>query len=184
VRSATSTTFNDVLFAAWAGALRGWLALRGETPAQPLIARVPISLRQADEAGTDGNRISVVAVPVPANEGDTRSRLRRAHEAMEVVKRLHTPETATVIARGPPVNFALSTLVADSKVRLSWHGATRVGTYALAMVNVTGLAIACMTQTEDVCVGVHVDAGQVRDPWSLLQAFEASLADLEAVFTA
>ena len=49
IRSGSATTFTDVLLAAWAGALRGWLALRGETPAVPLVARLPISLRRPDD---------------------------------------------------------------------------------------------------------------------------------------
>ena len=47
------------------------------------------------------------------------------------------------------------------------------------MVNTSGLAIASVSTPSDVWVGVHVDAEQVADPWSLLRAFDLALADLE-----
>jgi hypothetical protein len=179
VREPSGATFNDVLVAAWAGAVRGWLALRGETPKVPLLARVPISLRDREEAdaGAAGNRLAVVPVPIPADQGDGAERLRRTTEAMAAAKA--APKVAG--ASGPGVNLSLSTPPA-SGVPLSWAGAPRIGTFVLAPLGGTGLSVVAGRYPNQVSLGVHVDAEQVPDPWSLLRAFDVALADLEKVF--
>ena len=178
VRAASGAMFNDVLVAAWAGALRGWLALRGEAPKVPLLARIPISLRDRaeEDAQAAGNRLAVVPVPIPADEGDGAERLRRTTEAMAVAKR--APKEAG--ARGPGVNLSLSTPPA-SGVPLAWAGAPRIGTFVLAPLGGTGLSVVSGRYPSQVTLGVHVDAEQVPDPWSLLSAFDAALADLETI---
>jgi hypothetical protein len=181
VRGASDATFNDVLVAAWAGALRGWLALRGETPKVPLLARVPISLRgpEEDDADAAGNRFAVVPVPIPSDEGDGAERLRRTTDAMAAAKRAAT----WAGGRGRGVNLSLSTPPA-SGVPLSWAGAPRIGTFVLAPLSGTGLSVVSGRYPSHVTVGVHVDAEQVPDPWSLLRAFDVALADLETVLAA
>ena len=176
IRSASATTFTAVLLAGWAGALRGWLALRGEVPTVPLVARVPVSLRRpGDDAG---NRLGAMAVPAPADQGDAGARLRSAHEAMTRAKQNFG--SGGRAGGGPGVNFALSPYF-GSHSQLAWRGAAGIGIYALPGINVTGLSIACATEAEEVWVGVHVDAEQVPDPWSLLRGFDLALLDLETV---
>jgi hypothetical protein len=182
IRSASGTTFTDVLVAAWAGALRGWLALRGETPSVPLVARLPISLRRADDAPAGGNRLAVVPVSVPADQGAAGARLRNAHEAMTQAKQMASAAAGAGVADGAGMNFALSTLLGSSRP-ITWGGATCPGAFPLAMVNVTGLAIACLTAPSYLRIGVHVDSEQVSNPWSLLRAFELALDDLETEVT-
>jgi hypothetical protein len=178
IRSASATTFTDVLVAAWAGALRGWLTMRGEAPTVPLVARVPISLRRPDDDAASGNRLVAMPVPVPADQGDARARLRSAHQAMTRSKQIMASGAWGGVGAGFWVNFSLSTYL-GSRRRLAWRAAAGVGIYALAMMNVSGLAIACGTEADELWVGVHVDAEQVSDPWSLLRAFDLALADLE-----
>ena len=43
IRRATGTTLNDVYLTVCAGALRAYLAERGELPTRPLVASVPVS---------------------------------------------------------------------------------------------------------------------------------------------
>ena len=178
IRAASATTFTDVLLAAWAGALRGWLALRGETPAVPLVARLPISLRRPDDDDTaDGNRLGVMAVSAPADQGDARARLESAHEAMTRAKQI-LASGAWAAGAGVRVNFSLSAYVGSS-TQLEWGGAAGAGIFSLALVNGSGLSVACGTNADKLWVGVHVDAEQVADPWSLMRAFDLALADLE-----
>ena len=181
IRSASATTFTDVLVAAWAGALRGWLALRGETPTVPLVARLPISLRRRDDAPVGGNRLAVVPVSVPADQAAADARLRSAHEAMTQAKQMASSAAGAGVADGAGVNLALSTLV-GSDHPIAWGDAACIGAFPLAMINVTGLSLACVTTPSDLRVGVHVDAEQIPDPWSLLRAFDLALADLETEF--
>jgi hypothetical protein len=178
IRSAAGTTFTDVLVAGWAGALRGWLALRGEAPAGPLIARLPISMRRRDDSPSGGNRLAVVPVAVPADQATAGARLGSAHRAMAQAKQMAHAAQAGVPDRAG-VNFAFSTLFGSSKP-IGWRGAPCLGAFPLPMVAVTGLSIASVTTPDDVKVGVHVDADQVSDPWSLLRAFDLAIADLEA----
>ena len=180
IRSASATKFTDVLLAAWAGALRGWLALRGETPAAPLVARLPISLRRPDDAPAAANRLAVAAVSVPADRASADARLRCAHQEMTRAKQIALSGAWRGVATSTGINFALSPFVGSSRP-IAWSGAACLGAFPLAMVNVTGLAIASVSTPLDLRVGVHVDAEQIADPSSLLRAFDLALAELETV---
>jgi hypothetical protein len=179
IRAASATTFTDVLLAGWAGALRGWLALRGEAPDAPLVARLPISVRRRDDALDIGNRLALVAVSVPADQGTAGARLRHAHEAMTRAKQAGHSVARTGIVEAIGVNLALSTFVGADDRPVRWGDAACLGAFPLAMVNVSGLSIASATTPLDLRVGVHVDADQVADPWSFVRAFDLALADLE-----
>jgi diacylglycerol O-acyltransferase / wax synthase len=72
-------TVNDVLLAAVAGALRGFLG-----PEEDLVALVPVSIRRAGEEG--GNRISMVFVDLPVTEPDPRERVRRLGAQMRALR--------------------------------------------------------------------------------------------------
>ena len=63
-----------------AGAVRDWLLERDALPEDPLVAMIPMSVRKRDERGAWGNRISMMIVPIPTNEPDPATRLRRTHE--------------------------------------------------------------------------------------------------------
>jgi len=58
IKNELGFTVNDVVVAICAGALRRRLAARGELPAEPLLAMIPISVRAPEERGTFGNRVS------------------------------------------------------------------------------------------------------------------------------
>ena len=68
-------TVNDVVVALCATAVRDWLLERDELPDEPLVAMIPVSVRTEEEAGTFGNRISTMIVPIPTNVADPRERL-------------------------------------------------------------------------------------------------------------
>src|SRR3954449_11411548 len=82
-------TVNDVVVALCATAVRDWLLARGKLPEQPLVAMIPVSVRTEEEAGTFGNRISTMIVPIPTNVEDPRERLLRAHEYLGSAKEPH-----------------------------------------------------------------------------------------------
>ena len=70
-----STTVNDVALAICGGALRRYLQVKGELPAEPLIAMAPVNTRTDAEAGTGGNQISQMFVPLATDVEDERERL-------------------------------------------------------------------------------------------------------------
>ena len=79
-------TVNDVVLAICSGALRQYLDHHGELPDAPLKALAPISVRTAEEAGTAGNKISMMGVGLHSDEADPLERLRRIHETTRASK--------------------------------------------------------------------------------------------------
>ncbi len=81
-------TVNDVVLAASVGGLRALLESRAETlDPRGLRAMVPVSVREASEALTLGNRVSSLFVELPASEPDAHERYRQTVEAAEALKR-------------------------------------------------------------------------------------------------
>jgi diacylglycerol O-acyltransferase / wax synthase len=81
VRRATGATVNDVLLTAVALMLSEFL----DEPPEEVVALVPVSVRQDDERGELGNRISTVFVDLPLR-GDPLERLTRISDEMKQVK--------------------------------------------------------------------------------------------------
>ena len=77
--------------------LRAWLQDRGELPDEPLVAMVPVSVRTEEEAGTFGNRVSAMFIPIPTDEGDPRRRIEQTHEVLAVAKERHRATPATLM---------------------------------------------------------------------------------------
>ena len=86
-------TVNDLLLAAVAGGLRGWLIARGE--ALPVIrAKVPVSMHDRDEGPAAlGNRDSFFFVDLPLDEPDPDRCLEAIREETADRKRAHDAET-------------------------------------------------------------------------------------------
>jgi WS/DGAT/MGAT family acyltransferase len=91
IASRSRVTINDVVLAAACGGMRRFLIRHGEEPI-PLKTMVPVSLRDLDEAGELGNRISFVFVDLPCDEPDPIRRLRTIHTAMSDRKSGGEPE--------------------------------------------------------------------------------------------
>jgi WS/DGAT/MGAT family acyltransferase len=72
-------TVNDVVLAVVAGMLGRYLAAAGPeafTGGRPVVALVPVSVRDSSDAGELGNRISTVFVDLPVQEHDLLARVR------------------------------------------------------------------------------------------------------------
>jgi diacylglycerol O-acyltransferase len=87
VKNQLGGTVNDVVLANVAGALRRFLAQRGEdVDALDFRAMVPVNIRAASEAGKMGNRVVTTAVQLPLDESEPRARLERVVERMGRLK--------------------------------------------------------------------------------------------------
>lgn len=76
-KAAYGVTFNDIVLAAIAGALRGWLDDDGQLPSKSLLAAVPVSIRSAEGAPLQSrNQVSVIFVSLPVHETDVAERVR------------------------------------------------------------------------------------------------------------
>jgi diacylglycerol O-acyltransferase len=86
VKNALGGTVNDVVLALCSGALRSYLADRGEAPDKSLVAMVPISVRTEDEKGALGNRVSSMLVSLATDLDDPVERLRAITEGTKSAK--------------------------------------------------------------------------------------------------
>jgi diacylglycerol O-acyltransferase len=86
VRRTVGGTVNDVVLAAVAGAVRRLLERRGESPADPLVALVPVSTRPDDERGTLGNRVGGMLVSLATDVDDPVARLAAIARGAAVAK--------------------------------------------------------------------------------------------------
>ena len=79
MRHALGCTINDVVLTVVTGAVREYLVLRGVDPSG-LTFRVsaPVSVRNAEEKGQLGNRVSSWVIPLPIAEADAARPARRA----------------------------------------------------------------------------------------------------------
>ncbi len=86
VKNAFGFSVNDVVLAMSAGALRRWLADHGALPELPLVAMIPVSVRDPASQGTMGNKVSAMLATLPTDAADPGDRLRIAHAATAIAK--------------------------------------------------------------------------------------------------
>jgi WS/DGAT/MGAT family acyltransferase len=158
VKNTFGCTVNDVVLAVCAGALRHWLIDHDALPAAPLVAGVPLSLRDPDDHEF-GNRVTMLTSPLPTHLPDPLDRLRSAHEGMADAKgvtqavpasiladwaEFSTPGLASLAAReaadlhladwmNPPYNLVVSNVPGPS-YSLYFAGASLVGIYPLSAI--------------------------------------------------
>ncbi len=73
-------TLNDVILGICAGALRRYLLEKDKLPLKPLVAMVPISVRQQSEESEGGNKLSTMLVQLATNVENPIERLERINE--------------------------------------------------------------------------------------------------------
>jgi WS/DGAT/MGAT family acyltransferase len=86
VKTAYGVSVNDVVMAMCAGALRRWLTEHDALPYLPLVAMIPVSVRDEASKGALGNRVSAMLATLPTNVSDPAERLTVVHEATQVAK--------------------------------------------------------------------------------------------------
>jgi diacylglycerol O-acyltransferase / wax synthase len=69
-----------------AGALRRWLADHEALPATPLIAMIPVSVRDPASTGALGNKVSAMLAMLPTHLADPGERLEIVHAATQQAK--------------------------------------------------------------------------------------------------
>ena len=70
VKNAFGVSVNDVVMAMCAGALRRWLADHHALPDSPLIAMIPVSIRDPASKGAMGNKVSAMLATLPTHVAD------------------------------------------------------------------------------------------------------------------
>jgi diacylglycerol O-acyltransferase len=203
IKNAAGTTVNDVLVAICARALRGWLSERGELPDDPLVAMIPVSVREPGDTQSYGNRISFMVVPIPTTEPDSRRALEHAHSRLLSAKERHRAlpaeylteasgvippamlalaarTTVDVLSRTrPPVNLVISN-IPGPREPLYCAGAELQAAFPMSViVDGVGLNITVLSYRDHIDVGVVADRDQVDDTWSMVEGMELALDELE-----
>jgi WS/DGAT/MGAT family acyltransferase len=86
VKNTFGISVNDVVMAMCAGALRRWLSDRDALPNMPLVAMIPVSVRDPESKGALGNKVSAMLAMLPTHLGDPVDRLNAAHAATQAAK--------------------------------------------------------------------------------------------------
>jgi diacylglycerol O-acyltransferase / wax synthase len=196
IKAQFGVKLNDTVLAASAGAVRRFLAERGERP-PALKTMVPVNVRGGEKGGTLGNRISFMFVDLPCDEPDPVRRLLRVHEATRVRKRSGVPEGADAILRSmklapTPVRSLVSRMVASPRTfnlvvsnipgprePLYMRGCPLVEAYPVVpLADRHALAIGMTTVGDMACFGLYADRARLPDIDELAAYLDSSLDEL------
>jgi diacylglycerol O-acyltransferase / wax synthase len=137
VKRAFRLTVNDVVVSICAGAVRRWLLEHDELPDGPLVAQIPVSVRTRAQAGTYGNRILLMGVPLHTEIADPVERLRATDEELADLKTRWRALPAELLQ---DANHFIPPAVFHRAARLTFRLSTGVGrpTWNLVISNVPG----------------------------------------------
>jgi diacylglycerol O-acyltransferase / wax synthase len=93
---ANDATINDLVLVVCGGAIRRYLAKRGQLPEKPLIAALPVSLRDQGDT-TVSNQVTMMMTSLATDIEDPIKRLKAVQESVTVAK--HIMSNTRAIAR-------------------------------------------------------------------------------------
>jgi len=191
-------TINDVLVTAAAGALRRYLAGRGEdVHGLDVRAAVPVNLRPLDEAHRLGNQFGLVFLALPLGVEDPAERLAEVKRRMDELKSSLQPVVAlgllTTIGYLPvplqplPIQFfgSKASLVLSNvpgpreRLYLAGEPLGRA-MFWVPQSGRLGLGVSILSYAGEVLVGVASDAGLVPDPAAIVHGFQDEVQALTA----
>lgn len=199
VKKAAGVTVNDVVLAMCGGALRAYLLELNALPDRPLIAMVPVSLREDDSSG--GNQVGALLSNLATDTDDPAKRLRAVSESMRANKDvfsslpqlqrlalsafnvspllLSSLSPALGTAAPPPFNLVIAN-VPGAREPLYWNGARLDGNYPLSIaLDGQALNITVSTRAGFMDFGLVGCRRSVPSLQRLLGHLEDSLAGLE-----
>jgi WS/DGAT/MGAT family acyltransferase len=209
IKRAFGTTVNDVVLAACSASLRAWLQAHGGLPERPLVATVPVSVR--NEGEHDGNRVSVIRVHLPIqcddpverlmalNEETTRQKKRHRSggggdvlkNVADLINNITIPWIATHMVglfssshladHVPPLWNLIISNIAGPPVPLYTTGARLTQLFPIGPVQQgSGLNITVMSVVDRLCFGALACTELVPDVQDIATGFVSEIKTLEA----
>ena len=192
-------TLNDVVLAMCGGALRAYLLEQKALPDRPLIAMVPVSLRD-DASPGGGNQVGALLASLATDVEDPAKRLAAVASSMrnnkEVFKQLPKMQQLALSAfnvsplllsmvspalgsAAPPFNLVISN-VPGSREPLYWNGARLDGNYPLSIaLDGQAMNITLSNNADNLDFGLVGCRRSVPSLQRILGHLEDSLAGLE-----
>jgi WS/DGAT/MGAT family acyltransferase len=208
VKDHFGVTINDVLLAVCAGGLRRYLERRGELPDRPLVAGVPVSVRDG-EAHAEGeyiaNSVSNMFTSVPVELEDPAERVVAIAEITKAAKEVHKalgPRTlmdwSEITPPGPfaafmraysrynladrhrpPINLVVSN-VPGPREPLYIAGARIIGIWSMGpILESIGLNVTVWSYLDQMNFGVVACRELTPDLWDLIDDLHEGLAELK-----
>jgi diacylglycerol O-acyltransferase len=204
VRDALGCSINDVFLAICAGALRDYLAERGELPELPLVTSIPVATDRGGPPRFWGNRVASLFTLLPLEVDDPVERLRVIRERTQASKEelaIRGPEMTQMwtefmlprpsawavsqIARfrladrlRPPINLVTSN-VPGPTVPLHVLGAHLLSIHSVGpILEGVGLNITAWSYMDAVNFGLLACPEATPDLWSLAECLPAALDEL------
>jgi diacylglycerol O-acyltransferase len=199
IKRAAGVTLNDVVLAMCGGALRAYLIEQNALPDRPLIAMVPVSLRDDDSPG-GGNQVGALLASLATEQEDPAARLAEVAASMRnnksVFKELPKLQQMALSAfnvsplllslvspalgsAAPPFNLVISN-VPGSREPLYWKGARLDGNYPLSIaLDGQAMNITLTNNADNLDFGLVGCRRSVPSLQRILGHLEDSLTDLE-----
>ena len=198
--AAGGVTVNDVVLAMCSGALRSYLLEQTSLPETPLVAMVPVSLRDQKDADGGGNQVGTILCNLATHLDDPAQRLDAIHTSMSDNKKVFSqlPQIQQfalsafltgglafsllpgfVATAPPPFNIVISN-VPGPREPLYWQGARLDGNYPLSIaLDGQAVNITLTNNADNLDFGLVGCRRSVPHLQHLLGHLEDSLKDLE-----
>jgi diacylglycerol O-acyltransferase len=180
VKSATGATVNDVVLTLAGGALRAYLADRGELPDTSLMATVPVSVRESSRHSRGANKVSALFTTLGTDIEDPLERLSELAERNRHAKDHHNAISADALQDwaefAAPRTFGLAVRTYANLRLAEKHPVV----HNLVISNVPGppVPLYFMSNAGRVHVGAIACRESVPDPDALVAHFAAELTRL------
>ena len=137
VKNVFGISVNDVVMAMSAGVLRHWLIDHDALPEAPLVAMIPVSVRDEASKSKMGNKVSAMLASLPTHLDDPVRRLTAVHEATKVAKAQQAAIPTGLVEN--VTDFAPPALVArTARVAYAMGLLRRIPPFNLVISNVPG----------------------------------------------
>jgi WS/DGAT/MGAT family acyltransferase len=198
VAKAFNGTFNDAVLAMCAGALRQYMQIHAELPAQSLKAMVPVSIRQEGDIDSS-NAIAAISADLATDIDDPAERFAAIHASVRAGRGFYDglsrneiqlyamamqAPSMIMMSLGmahqlPPYNTVISN-VPGIQEKMYWNGARLDGSYPLSIVT-DGIAmnITLLTYDKNVDFGIIACRRSVPQVQRMIDYMENALVDLE-----